>query len=197
MAGKPGALSLHPEGVSAAAKELGDILRRDLGYAPRDSILENAVKRVVRVYLPVSRTVSKKAHDRLHPGTRALMEMEVGDNRLFPATALQVFRCRMRTARRFMENPDARWSAKAINTREVRVRRLPDGATPEADPWDTPRVVFLAKLVVGKPTLAPLYKNRQSMSHGTKMSARKLLGNPDAEWTAKTTPKGVVVTRVK
>jgi hypothetical protein len=80
------------------------------------------------------------------------------------------------------------------------IQRLRDGSLDEVDPYKiSPRAYALAELFVGEERTFPPsqpFLNVQSISTSTKVMARRVLSDPDANWSARTTNKGIRVKRI-
>lgn len=185
------AVALNRDAVEPAATELVQALRR------RGKIIddpENVVVLVVRAYLEAHR-VRQVSNTRISPSTRAMAALEPGQKIPVEVAAVQILRSRMKTARKLMENSEARWAVHATGVGTYLVTRLKDGEAPRRDPWHNQRAAFLAQLKPGQKALASGFKNRASMSTNLKVAARRLLENNTADWRAWTTARGVMVER--
>ncbi len=117
---------------------------------------ELVAKRVILAYLN-EKEKQPKNRRKVHPVTREMAAMEIGDELSLAPIAHQVLRSRMKTCRVIMNNAEARWICREIGNKTI-VRRMPDSDLPGANncyPGHNPRAVFLANIEVGTSQLAP------------------------------------------
>jgi hypothetical protein len=128
----------------------------------------------------------------------SLAEMAVGDTLVFKHVDASNLTRYFQTARRAMNAPDAKWTASTQPDRSVRVRRNPDGFSGR-DPARNALAVELAGMAVGA---SQLCSSRREMVQGgggvwqnAKRQARRILDDPSANWSIRTTSKGPRITR--
>lgn len=174
---------------AAALKVAGVVLPRPL--------LEAVTRRTIRGYVAKQREFRAGPQHTPHPDTVALSQLGVGE--FFERPAMfdkSAWRNRMRTARGLMKNPKARWVLGTVDGNH-RLLRLEDGATPRRDPRMNLHAVFLSNIAPGSSQIAPDWPNVHFMGTNMKTQARRIVGYPYANWSAKTTPEGIVVRRVR
>ena len=154
---------------------------------------EAATRAVLQAYVPVllkERTTS----GRVSVVTRQLAAMEVGQViRLRGASSSQTH-AKMRSARLLMENPQAAWRTDSQSDGWLRVQRLPDGLK-RTTAVTSHVTTTISKLPVNGSYLFDHMTKRSCFASGYKQVARRLMNDPHAQWSAKTTTKGVRVTR--
>jgi hypothetical protein len=131
------------------------------------------------------------------PNTIAISRMEVGDLISLRAAAQSSVRNVFATARRIMENPDARWATSKAERGVFEVRRLPDGMIGR-DPRRNTLAVELAALEIGDSQVFKVdnYTRHRSAYQVAKNQARRILGDDGADWSYKITSKGARVVRI-
>lgn len=115
--------------------------------------------------------------------TRKLMAMAVGDTiELPPITNGALTTCRT-TARKRMENPDARWHAETQESGYVKVTREPDGSAHKFGKPRSPAVAILAAMNLNARVTIPKGDFPASGIHaGIKAQARQAMNYPRANW---------------
>lgn len=158
------------------------------------------VQAVVRAYLSVAADLERQRVDgRISPVSRALAAMPVGGTREFTGEAIHDLRQRMRTARDLMGNPDAKWACETRGP-VVFVRRLVDGSRTWRDPTKNPKARELAAMRPGEtitPKTITAARGAGSMGTNSKIAARKILGDPAADWTVKSHKGKPRITRTR
>lgn len=189
---------MSPEGL-AAARVVYLRAIRELG--PTD-----AVAAIVQAYLDApgaapSLKVTAGNH-RVSQKSRDLAAMAVGDKILVRGHSATVVRHRFGTARAILGNPDAAWRTLTLPCGAVEVLRLPDGSPVERDPTLNPKAVEMASLAVGQSVLSKTItavrggNGGGAMNTTTKSTARKILGNPAADWSVTQRSNGVRLARL-
>lgn len=177
---------LLPAGVTLVA----EILR----------VPEHAAREAIRSYLELVEHTALVSPGRWGKVTRALAAMRVGEVRHFQGKGTHVLRQRLASARRLMENPRARWSMESLADNEVRVTRRPDGDTLERDETRNPVVCELLALAPGENLLSAHVtagRGAGSLTTFHRVMARRRLGEPNAQWAARATSRGVRITRTR
>ena len=161
---------------------------------------EHVAREALRSYFELLEHEAITRPQRWSVTTRALAAMRVGEIRHFQGKGTHVLRQRCAYARRLMENPRARWSMESIADNEVRVTRRPDGDTRERDETKNPVVCELLTLAPGESLLSAWVTSGRGAGALTtyhKVMARRRLGEPNAQWAARVTSKGVRITRTR
>ncbi len=132
--------------------------------------------------------------DRILKDTRRMAAMEIGDVIVLPPTTRSAIHVRMKTARKLMHNPIARWQVSNTNKGETRIQRTADGeATQRKTAWDNPFIVKLASMKVAENDLFPGVKR---ITTSQKIAARNLLENQQADWSIRNKSNGARITRI-
>lgn len=130
----------------------------------------------------------------------AMACLEPGESVKTPSVFHSTFQAAKRMARKRIGSDTAKWSSQVCDDGVI-IRR-------EADAW-CPRSTearagsaaqFLASMKIGDSRIAPRAEFRNvhhALTNTRKASARKLLGDPDANWVSRMTNHGVRVTRVR
>jgi hypothetical protein len=187
--------ALRRAGLDAANKQMTFLLR-NLGITREfpQKTLDAMTRGIVRQYLKADRE-HYRGERLMAPLTRQLINMQVGDVIAADGVVPQTARGCMHTARRAMGNPLAVWSRSVADGRVV-IKRLPDGSRHEPE-VRSDRPKFLAAMAPGEVKTTRLFPARSHLSVATKVTARRILGDPNADWRGRTTNKGVQVVRVK
>lgn len=164
------------------------------GYVPPERQLETLTRAVTEAY-QAALTAERMTNQRIAPSTRAMAELAVGEVAMIDCAARVILHRNMKTARRLMSNPRARWAQHETTTGVIRVTRMPDGSQPKRDPWANVRAVQLAAIHVGKARICSAFPTVHALCSNTKVAARRLLDNHEANWSARTTSHGVRITR--
>lgn len=123
--------------------------------------------------------------------TRKLMAMAVGDVIELPPITQGALTTLRTTARKRLDNPDARWHATTLPTGYVRVERRPDGSPHEYGKPKSPAVAILAAMNLNaRVTLKPGEFPASGLHVGLKAQARKAMGYPRANWRAEKLKNG-------
>lgn len=184
---------MNPNGL-AAAREAYLTAVRVMG--PTD-----AVRSIVAAYLAADEPapILKRDDSRVSPTSRALAALAVGDKVTLANTAPVLVRHLCPTARALMGNNDATWRMRALPCGGVEATRLADGQDPNAkDPTRNAKAVELASLAVGQFKTGVHIKSVRgagSVNQSDKTAARKILGNPQADWKTETLNRGVRILR--
>ena len=157
------------------------------GAGPSD-----VVRRVVEAYRAVR---PPEAPSRLSSGVRRMMAMAMGEEHLLKDVSAPTAQRYAYSARRQLRNPQARWSVRTVDG-GVAVRRLPDG--PMRDPRRNALAAEMAELAVGQKVMSRVRKTPVPGSVGAAAiaAARKILGEPRADWTFRTGKTGIWITRI-
>lgn len=166
------------------------------GYEPLARQVDALTAATIGAYLAVM-TGERTANQRVAQSTRAMAHMAVGDTLDIRAASRSCLRANMKTARRLMTNPKASWALHETDTGRIRVTRLADGSQPQRDPWSNLRAVQIARLHPQQSALCDAFPSVHALAMNTKVAARRLLDNPEANWSARTTSKGVRITRTR
>lgn len=166
-----------------------------VGHAAPTVVVEALARRTIRAYLKHARAIREPKHNTA-PETRMLAAMAIGEVQEFPPADNSLYRSRMITARKLMENPDATWRVlRHRDGQPVRIKRIHDGQRDYKATPDNPRAVFLAALPVGLPTFTDLFERRIEMWY--KLTARRILGSDDANWRLQCVQGRARVTRLR
>jgi hypothetical protein len=197
MPGVKGEPALNANAIGAASDQTAFMLRQFGVEFTNRKALDAVARSIVRAYIKADRAQPRNP-DRVAPITKAIAALEPGQVQDFPEAAPQLFRNYMETARKLIGDPDARWHVfKVKGTDRMRVRRLPEGERPKRSPLDSPAAVFLASVPIGQEVTTNIFRTRQHLGANHKVMARRLLNCPTAEWTARTTTKGIRVKRTR
>lgn len=192
---EPGQPMLKSMPLADAATELGRGLA-SAGVQLHPKVLEALARRTVRAYIFTER-ISDKIDKRVSPMSISLSQMTIGEVMPVDPTAPQVIRARMTSARRIMRNPIATWVCHTEAGRTL-VTRKEDGARPTKNPRLNGKADFMACLQLDHAWVrAPLFLHRRMMSTNTKVTARKIMNDPDADWSVQMRRDGVYIRRTK
>lgn len=123
------------------------------------------------------------------PKTRQLMAMAVGDVVEFPPMTQGALTTLRTTARKKLENPDARWHGETLPSGYIRVTRLEDGA--ERPEKRSPAVELIAAMNLNGRISIPKDQVPASGLHaGIKAQARRLMKYPPANWRSERLKNG-------
>ncbi len=176
----------YREAVAQAAEAIVPRLMADYGEARNAAATAHVA---IVAYMKAAKQFDAKTRP-YSPETRAMAAMKVGD-------VIQLTKSchkRREAARLLMGNPDASWLISGDGA-GWRCERLKDGEVGGTQ-ITSPIVKTLAGLEVGESAqLGPQVQNFRLSSH-YKAMARRLGAIPDADWSQRTTIKGVRVTRV-
>lgn len=126
------------------------------------------------------------------PITRALMAMKVGDViELQPMTQGALTTCRQ-TARVRLEQPDAVWWSRKLESGLIRVERKANGSPLHRD-YRNPAVEVMAAMEVDDSVVIRTLKGK--MHNAIKVQAKKLMNNPQADWRCENLNSGDVRVR--
>lgn len=179
---------LRAPAVDQAAEELSAALKAVGAAIPPLAVRQAMVRRTVKAYLAAAADLPPPMAATLHPRTRLLLGMKVGDQVHWPKTEnASVWHNSFTTARRQLGEPKARWSRTALADGD-RITRLADGAhRAPFDPSRNQRAVTIAKMGVGtrlvvtpadwKCAGAPL-----RLDVSVKVAARRILDDARADW---------------
>lgn len=117
--------------------------------------------------------------------TRVLMSLQVGESvEVEPITHMALTSLR-RTARKRMNNEYAVWHRVTLPSGLVQITRMPDG-TPAAAKYAHPIIAVLAAMRVGQHYDHTVHQTTKRAFHDAQAhSARKLMLQPDALWSAR------------
>ncbi len=193
---KPGTPALRGSALVKAEAEAAYMLRQ-MGVHKDGAIIAVLVRVIVKTYVKAAKEVVP-ARQRAGPLATAIAALKPGEWADFPEAAPQLFRNYFTTARKLLEEPDAAWLRRPQKgTGLVRITRLAPGERPAPDPRNNPAAVFLAAMNVGTAQTTQIFPTRQHMGSNVKTMARRILNDPAADWRARTTTKGIQVTRLK
>lgn len=97
-----------------------------------------------------------------------------------------------------MDNPDAKWKCETV-AEGIKITRTIDGARFWRDPTKNAKAVEMAEMKAGERKIAKTIltaKGHGQMGTNTKIAARKILDCPTADWSVKTTERGILLTRI-
>lgn len=115
--------------------------------------------------------------------TRALMAMAVGDVIDLPPITQGALTTLRATARKRLENPDARWHGETLPSGYVRVTRKPDGSKHEYGLPKSPAVALIAAMNLnGRITIPKGQFPASGLHAGIKAQARLAMNYPPANW---------------
>lgn len=186
-------MNLKPKGLAAGREAYLRAVRS--GSDPSE-----VVKVIVIAYLGAPVEVLNPNDPRLSPVTKKLLTLRVGQHIDVVAQPLQSIRQRFKTVANLTQNLKIVFRCETQKNGKVRITRQPDGERYSRDPRKNPKAAELASLKVGESIIAKTLKSTRGvgqMGSNTKISARKILGNPYADWSVETTIKGVRLTRLK
>lgn len=136
---------------------------------------------------------------RMSPLTEWMIKSKVGDVRYLDEPIGQgAISTNRNTARKALENIEARWHAQTQPDGRVKITRMPDGSAHQSPKPRSPFVAVLAGMNLhGRVTLKSHYSDNR-FPHMIKVLARMEMGNPLANWKYKTLARGLIhVTRIK
>lgn len=197
--------ALRHEGIIAATAVLVRLLRESR-HDP-SAITKALVSEYLSVVRPLeaARARSISASRGMSETTKILMSLRPGQIAVVPNQAAQSIRGRMKTARVQMGVPDAVWRTwKAPDGRRM-AKRLPNGSQaevrlPEEHSAKSHELfgIKLGESIVSEHWSVPPGQKRTQIGNNHKVAARKLLGNPMADWRMSTMANGKVkIRRIK
>lgn len=185
----PGTRQIKKEALaSAATLLLYEIAKRGGELKPNQAA--EVLTSVIRRYLHQARYGVHVCQ--IVPETKALVDMAIGDRLRFKDLgARKNWRGRMNTARRLMANPAASWQIDTSDPGWVAITRLPDGSAPRK--WRPPSLK--AQLLAGMQVHQQMTVNWPRLDSNWVQSARRVLQDPEARWSSRTTNHGLRITR--
>lgn len=183
--------NLNGKALDVAVVELDLALYRRF----HQKVLYAIARRTIRSYLAALETQPKRGHDRLREETKQMAALKIGEEAIFPPVPRSVMFARAVTARKLMNNPDARWDIRLDYSNHIVCTRRADGSAYQYDPTRNPITVFIASIPLGE-SKTTTELNRNSLSTHYKLGARKILKCPTANWKCRTTNKGIKITRI-
>lgn len=187
--------ALH-EATSSLVPALEELTGRVIHRYQAKKIAEDTI----RAYLAVAKDQeARRIGPRISQESRQMAGLEIGESVVVPAQTFQSIRNRMTTARKLMENDDAKWRCEATEG-GITITRTVDGARWWRDPTRNEKAVELAAMAPGDKRIAKTIKTlkgRGQMGTNTKIAARKILEDPAADWAAQTTAKGILIHRTR
>ena len=154
-----------------------------------------------RVLIAYFEDTSLRSGSRIKDTTEEIMHMEVGATMEVEATCKANIHGQFNTARKKLDNPDAKWKIEPISHMLWRVERVPDGSyVKRKDPKRNGKALFLAEIPLRRKRLFPerLPKCNHLVNGFTKDRAREILQDPNADWKGRTIASGhISVTRIK
>lgn len=185
--------NVYGPALRAAVKETKALLA-GLRHPMADAVVERVATTAISTYL-ASRDPSRG--QQIAASTRAMAGMAVGDEIEIRALAPQNIRCNMLTARKISGIPTSTWQMELIEPGRYKVRRLANGARPMRQALQNPKALKLAAIPLGAEHAVASFRNAKDVQAHYKAIARLLLGEPAAQWKARTTPQGVMVRRIR
>lgn len=189
-------MNLKPKGLAAGREAYLRAVRS--GSDPTQ-----VTEAVVRAYLSVPEEKEDRAlklsDHRLSSATRTLASMKVHQTVTIAPRSLQTLRRRFKSVGKLLNNPNISFSYTPLPSGKIEVTRLPDGTYFGKDFKKGAKAHELASLKQGESIISKTLstkRNVDQMASSTKASARKLLSNPNADWTTETTPDGLRLTRL-
>ena len=160
------------------------------------------VRAVVEAYMGAAAPLlaARKVDKRTAPFVGAVAKLKVGEYLDIPMQPLQSVRQRFKTVMRVAQNENLKFSTQVRNDGTVRITRNPDGSRYFRSPFRNVKAVEMASLKPGSSIISRTLTSTRSkgaMGSETKITARRILGNPEADWSVKMTTKGVRLTRTK
>ena len=190
------AAPLRPESLTAARRALVDTLAEGNVSILNPTLVTEAV---LRAFIAAERMAFRE-DGRISETAKELAAMKVGDAILTGPCATQTIRGRMVTARTLMDNPDAMWTSRTQSDGRIQVTRTTDGRRPVSGVAISPITLEIAAMAPGESKIGVAIKavgTVDSLGTNHKAKARRMLGQADADWTVRSTTKGVRVTRVR
>lgn len=117
--------------------------------------------------------------------TWQLANMLVGEHFHFTDSSLQLLRQRFPSARNLAGNQTMVWRCKSLESGEILVIRLSDGAPLKRDPLENPKVRELVNIQVNETIVSNTIKSTRgagTLGSNCKMMARRWLKQQDAQW---------------
>lgn len=188
-------MKLSAVAIDAIVPDAIDALRPLVGKDVPAVVATAIVRRIVRAYV-VEHGKVKVQNGRIAFSTRTLAAMQPEDVREIECSAPNALRSNMGTARALMGNPDARWSMDLIRPGLYRVERLQDGAVPRRNPYNNKKALELAGTPLNGAKTCVHIKAPRDVAASTKVQARRILGDDNADWRVRTTRYGAQVTRI-
>lgn len=183
--------NLRTDCLEAARVELAAALAAVGLAVPAVKVQTAIVGRAVRAYLSAAQEKpAPRSESRTHPHTKAMRAMAVGDVLRAPFRPSSVWSNRMSRIRRLEGNDALRWSV-ATDGQETVITRLADGGlAPKGKPGD------MAKLLAGMFLDDTRGTTRRRLQMTDKVTARKLMNRPHADWRVTATHQGLRVRRI-
>lgn len=181
MSAPLGEPSLHSAPFRQAWEALASGLA-NVGHPLPQAVVEALARRCIREYVKHTRTTIV-AHPNHHisPETTVLTEMQMGETREFPPADPSVYRSRMKTARKLMENPAATWRVLRQSVgNAILIERLWDGDKTYKPRSQNIKIQLLVGMKVGESIITNLFRNK--IESWYKNSARRELGIDNANW---------------
>lgn len=125
--------------------------------------------------------------------TQILMDMAVGDVVFFEPITQGALTTLRRTARKRMENPDARWHGETQNDGRVKITRMKDGSDHIFGLPRNPDIELMALMKVDDVLILKNVKGK--MYNGMKVQARRIMENSEANWKCENLANGLVRAR--
>lgn len=182
-----------------AVEEAMSVLAAEVDLPPGRA--RKVVEAVVRAYNVVAfdaANASRRDH-RLSPVTKRIMEMELGARILLPSMAMQDIRARMRTVRTLTGEPDRKWRMETQHDGKIMVTRIAPEDPQRIMPPES-KAVELAGMKAGQEKIGVHVKSvrgKGQVCSSTKVTARKLLDESHAQWTFRSTDRGVLIKRIR
>lgn len=184
------------EATSSLIPALEELTVRTIHRYQAKKIAEDTI----RAYFSVAKDQEATRVDgRISKESRELSALEVGRSITVKPQPFQSLRGRMATARKLMDNEEARWKCETV-PEGIKVTRTIDGQSYHRDPMKNKKAVELSEMKVGERRIAKQIlttRGKGQMGTNTKIAARKILDCPTADWTVCTDPRGVLITRTR
>lgn len=195
MRAKPLFETAVQEATSSLLPALEELTGRKIHRYQVQKIAEDTI----RAYQAVARDQERsRVSGFVSDETRKLAALEVGRHVIVVPQPFQSLRGRMATARKIMDNPDAKWKCETV-AEGIKITRTIDGARFWRDPTKNAKAVEMAEMKAGERKIAKTIltaKGHGQMGTNTKIAARKILDCPTADWSVKTTERGILLTRI-
>lgn len=194
MSGVRGIPALDRAAVAAATLALQDAaLGRGWVLSMRPGDAEEIARAALRAYMAGRRLKMERI---VPAATRQMAAMDVGDVIELDDESIgrDGWRSRVKAARRYAMNPDARWLVRCLpHEGGVRIKRVADGSSEGMTKPVGSRAAVLVEMQPGEVAFVLWRK----VEHQDRITARRILGRPDAMWRARATSKGLRLERVR
>lgn len=185
----------HPMAMEPARAAYVSAVRS--GAGPSD-----VVAAVVEAYIQAANDLGAllppiKRQRQVSSSTRTIAALSPGERAVVHGIVAGQLVRHYATARRILGNPDAMWSSATQPDQSVVVTRNEDGCNLR-DPRRNAKAMELAGMAVGQSRISATIVTASTGSvHLAKRQARRILGDPTAQWSVKATTRGMRVTRLE